>query len=257
MKHSLMYISLLAAGVRGLRLPTSQFRRSSALCYKENVDLDLLPDDWRTYRARLVAKEELEKEGKEKERRQVVNFANFFSPQLRGRAEDEAGGLGDGDGLAGGEGELVSLGDNWAHPLTSVEPGSVLLANENLGGVFWQTVVLMLDVERGGKGATGLVVNRPLKGTLKDVARKGSNVAKTVQSAFSSSTCTYGGPVQPEDLAVLHSNPFATGAREVTPGVYVGGSEGLRKLIQQREYHGSKALFARGRSKWVPGQLDR
>ena len=63
--------------------------------------------------------------------------------------------------------------------------------------------------------------------------------------------------MQPEDLAVLHSNPYATGAREVTPGVYVGGSEGLRKLIQQREYHGSKALFARGRSKWVAGQLDR
>ena len=39
--------------------------------------------------------------------------------------------------------------------------------------------------------------------------------------------------------------------------MYVGGSEGLRKLIQQREYHGSKALFARGRSKWVAGQLDR
>ena len=56
--------------------------------------------------------------------------------------------------------QLVNLGDNWAHPLTSVEPGSVLLANENLGGVFWQTVVLMLDVEGGGKGATGLVVNR-------------------------------------------------------------------------------------------------
>ena len=90
---------------------------------------------------------------------------------------------------------------------------------QNLGGVFWQTVVLMLDVERNGKGATGLVVNRPLKGTLKDVARKGSNVAKTVQSAFSSSTCTYGGPVQPEDLAVLHANPYATGAREVRGSV--------------------------------------
>ena len=79
------------------------------MCYNENVDLDLLPDDWRTYRARLVAKEELEKEGKEKERRQVVNFANFFSPQLRGRAEDEAGGLVDGDGLAGGEGEVSTF----------------------------------------------------------------------------------------------------------------------------------------------------
>jgi putative transcriptional regulator len=115
-------------------------------------------------------------------------------------------------------------------------------------------VVLMLSVGNGK--STGVVINRPLDGTLKDAA-KGSNVAKPIQSTFASSTVSYGGPVKEEDLAILHSNPFAEGSREIVPGVFVGGSEGLRKLVCHQEFHPTKALFARGRAEWIPGQLDR
>lgn len=47
----------------------------------------------------------------------------------------------------------------WAHPIPHVEPGCVLLANEKLGGVFSQTVVLIVQhCEKSG--SIGIVINR-------------------------------------------------------------------------------------------------
>ena len=50
----------------------------------------------------------------------------------------------------------------WAHPLSHIEPGSVLIANEKLGGVFHQTVVLIVEHNEGA-GSTGIVINRLVK----------------------------------------------------------------------------------------------
>jgi len=47
----------------------------------------------------------------------------------------------------------------WAHPLFHVEPGCILVANERLGGVFHQTVVLIIDHNEAA-GSTGMVINR-------------------------------------------------------------------------------------------------
>jgi len=47
----------------------------------------------------------------------------------------------------------------WAHPIGHVEPGCVLIANEKLGGVFHQTVVLIID-HHENSGSTGIVINR-------------------------------------------------------------------------------------------------
>lgn len=47
----------------------------------------------------------------------------------------------------------------WAHPLFHVEPGCILVANEKLGGVFHQTVVLIID-HNEQTGSTGMVINR-------------------------------------------------------------------------------------------------
>ena len=47
----------------------------------------------------------------------------------------------------------------WAHEISHIEPGSVLIANEKLGGVFHQTVVLVVD-HHETTGTTGIVINR-------------------------------------------------------------------------------------------------
>jgi len=48
---------------------------------------------------------------------------------------------------------------HWAHPISHIEPGCVLLANEKLGGEFRQTVVLIAD-HHDTIGSSGLVINR-------------------------------------------------------------------------------------------------
>jgi putative transcriptional regulator len=47
----------------------------------------------------------------------------------------------------------------WAHPISHLEPGCVLLANEKLGGVFHQTVVLIIEHHEHA-GTLGIVINR-------------------------------------------------------------------------------------------------
>ena len=47
----------------------------------------------------------------------------------------------------------------WAHAIPHPEPGSVLIANEKLGGIFHQTVVLIIQ-HCDKAGSTGVVINR-------------------------------------------------------------------------------------------------
>lgn len=47
----------------------------------------------------------------------------------------------------------------WAHEIPHVEPGCVLIANEKLGGVFHQCIVLIID-HNENTGSTGVVINR-------------------------------------------------------------------------------------------------
>jgi len=47
----------------------------------------------------------------------------------------------------------------WAHPISHIEQGCVLVANEKLGGVFHQTVVLIVD-HHDKSGTTGVIINR-------------------------------------------------------------------------------------------------
>ena len=47
----------------------------------------------------------------------------------------------------------------WAHEIEHIEPGCVLIANEKLGGVFHQTIVLVVD-HHEKTGTTGVVINR-------------------------------------------------------------------------------------------------
>ncbi len=47
----------------------------------------------------------------------------------------------------------------WAHQISHIEQGCILVANEKLGGVFHQTVVLIVD-HHEKSGTTGVVINR-------------------------------------------------------------------------------------------------
>jgi putative transcriptional regulator len=47
----------------------------------------------------------------------------------------------------------------WAHPIDHIEIGCILIANEELQGVFQQTVVLVVDHDEE-TGTTGVIINR-------------------------------------------------------------------------------------------------
>mmetsp|Transcript_18882 Transcript_18882/g.29097 ORF Transcript_18882/g.29097 Transcript_18882/m.29097 type:complete len:423 (-) Transcript_18882:321-1589(-) len=145
----------------------------------------------------------------------------------------------------------------WAHSIPHVEPGCVLLANEKLGGVFHQTVVLVID-HHETTGSTGIIINRPMSGNLMQVASETeSNMDLSLKLAFNNAPVTYGGPVQAEDYSLLHGYGQVEGSRKLCPGVFVGGSEELMNEVRLGSLRKEEALFVKGHAAWVPGQLSR
>jgi len=145
----------------------------------------------------------------------------------------------------------------WAHPIEHIEPGCILIANEKLGGVFHQTVVLVVD-HHEKTGTTGVVINRPQEGNLMKVASENeSNLDLSLKLAFTQSPVSYGGPVMPEEFSVLHGFGQVDGSKKLAPGVFIGGSDELMNEVRLHRFNQGEALFIKGHAAWVPGQLQR
>ncbi|KAL7540598.1 hypothetical protein ACHAXR_010237 [Thalassiosira sp. AJA248-18] len=145
----------------------------------------------------------------------------------------------------------------WAHPLFHVEPGCILVANEKLGGVFHQTVVLIID-HNELTGSTGMVINRPFPGNLIKIASDtDSNIDLSLKMAFSKAPVSYGGPVMQDQFSTLHGFGEVMGSKKVCPGVFVGGSSQLMQEVRRNNLHPTEVLFVKGHAAWVPGQLTR
>lgn len=145
----------------------------------------------------------------------------------------------------------------WAHPIPHIEQGCVLVANEKLGGVFHQTVVLIVD-HHEKSGTTGVVINRPLSGDLNKIAtEQETTLDLSLKLAFNSAPVSYGGPVLTEEFAVLHGFGEVEGSKKLAPGVFIGGSEELMNEVRINRFDPRKALFIKGHAAWVPGQLER
>jgi putative transcriptional regulator len=167
---------------------------------------EMMGNDWRLFRANLVAKEQAEAShqrkndtpssepkdyGDEKLAHQgqlgelfAGAISSIFQKKNSSRVAsgrrhssdifdgDAIGGLSDDDKIVTddpfvSEAELPLLMKSkvkinkhrWAHEIPHVEPGCVLLANEKLGGVFHQTVVLIVQHDEK-TGSIGIVINR-------------------------------------------------------------------------------------------------
>lgn len=260
---------------------------------------DLMDNDWRVFRANLIAQENIEAQEAdvkktpysestsnvpdEKQARQE-KFGNIFAAIFNNHREDEKklveSSIFSGDGVGGAsrsivpdscEDPFVSVTEipvlleskvsvdkhRWAHPITHIESGCVLVANEKLGGVFHQTIVLIID-HNEATGSTGIVINRPLSGDLLKVTSENtSNVDLSLKMAFNSASVTYGGPVMGEEYSVLHGYGEVEGSKKVAPGVFVGGSEELMNEVRKRNLDPKDALFVKGHAAWVPNQLSR
>ncbi len=214
-----------------------------------------LPADWRSYRAALVMRERQEAAIKASGDRGLIrrriawpSFANGLNPpEATQHCEDVPSESGDADGGV----STKALTKDWAHPIPHLEPGCLLLASPNLRGVYARTAVLLLS--HTSSASLGLVINRV--SPLAKAMSTGASIDRSIASTFSTSQISSAGPISPNDVTVLHPHPLARGSREVSPGLYVGGGPSLRSLVRSGELSPTDALFARGRSVWVRGQL--
>lgn len=100
--------------------------------------------------------------------------------------------------------------------------------------------------------------DRPMSGSLLKVAAETeSKLDLSLKMAFNSATVSYGGPVLQEEYSILHGYGEVEGARKVTPGVFVGGSEALMNEVRKQNMQPKEALFVKGHAAWIPGQLSR
>lgn len=252
---------------------------------------DMMGEDWREFRAHLVAREQAEAAvaGNTQDALGSASkdekIGNFFSGALSSIFSTKESSIFDGDSVGGAtefskigmdpcedpflsdqeckiiyEDETKKVGldkHRWAHPLFHVEPGCILVANEKLGGVFHQTVVLIIE-HTEATGSTGIIINRPFPDNLLRVASDvDSNVDLSLKMAFSKAPVAYGGPVMQEEFSTLHGYGEVTGSKKVCPGVFVGGSNQLMQEVRRSNMHPSDVLFVKGHAAWVPGQLKR
>lgn len=181
----------------------------------------------------------------------------------------------------------------WAHPISHIEQGCVLIATEKLGGTFHQSVVLVVE-HHPKEGTTGLIINRPIDGTLDQVAssltkdysvgssgggssdnkknkltstnpKKEQEKEKATESkidlslklAFRNSPVGFGGPIHQESFHILHGYGEVEGSTKLAPGVFIGGSEELMDQVRVGNFDPQKALFLKGHGEWVGGQLEQ
>lgn len=124
--------------------------------------------------------------------------------------------------------------------------GHLLVASPHLGDLnFYRTVVLM--IRHDDDGAIGVVLNRPLPETLRDVWR-----AVSGGDCDSDQPLHLGGPVG-GTLIALHADPQAS-ETIVIDGLFVATDRHhLQRLVTQNQFR--YRLFS-GYSGWAGGQLE-
>eukprot|EP00586_Coscinodiscus_wailesii_P000422 CAMPEP_0172487750 /NCGR_PEP_ID=MMETSP1066-20121228/16958_1 /TAXON_ID=671091 /ORGANISM="Coscinodiscus wailesii, Strain CCMP2513" /LENGTH=322 /DNA_ID=CAMNT_0013254557 /DNA_START=201 /DNA_END=1169 /DNA_ORIENTATION=- len=265
------------------------------MSHKDNdrarVEKDLekmMGNDWRLFRARLVAKEQIEEEELSEARRAAQyrsrnnqnQFGSFFksaaSTVSHSRIDRTASNSHYDDFIFGDESipcedpfvspdEVLSYlkprtlidDEHWAHPIEHIEPGCVLLATERLRGIFRQAVVLVID-HSDEMGSIGIIINRPLPGNLQKIASETPfNINTDMKLAFGKASVSYGGPVMPEEYSILHGFGGVEGSKKVSPGVFVGGSKELMNEVWTDLFNPTEALFVKGNSAWMPNELTQ
>jgi putative transcriptional regulator len=130
--------------------------------------------------------------------------------------------------------------------------GKILLASRRLADPnFHRTVILL--VQHGADGALGLVLNRPLEMSIKDVCEEALEI-----SCQADGVLRQGGPCQGPLMALhTHEESVPTGDPnrcQVLSGLYFSTDRDELEWLLQLEH--PRAIFFLGYSGWGPGQLE-
>ena len=131
--------------------------------------------------------------------------------------------------------------------------GQLLVATENLGDPrFARTVIYM--IRHDGRGAVGLVVNRPV-GRL-PLARVLESLGREVADARGDIRVHYGGPVEPGRGFVLHTRDWSSDDSRLVDATVAVTTDPVVFEALARGGGPRRALFAAGYAGWAPGQLE-
>lgn len=135
-------------------------------------------------------------------------------------------------------------------PYSQIEKGTFMIATPDIeAGIFFRSVVLVC--EHNPNGSFGLVINKSLDLELPE------EIIKTENLANPSVGVRAGGPVQTNQMMLLHTSPeIPQQTLKVTDGVYLGGDlQFLQGTITDPE--GPSVLLCFGYAGWGAGQLER
>lgn len=125
--------------------------------------------------------------------------------------------------------------------------GQFLIAAPRLSDPnFFHTVVLM--VQHGEEGALGLVINRPLSATVREVWKQVSESTCLIEAVIHQ-----GGPCE-GPLMVLHGDNASVADLQIMPGMMLSTSkEAIEQLVTTGT---SPTRFFVGYAGWSAGQLE-
>ena len=127
--------------------------------------------------------------------------------------------------------------------------GSLLVATPEIcGGLFTKSVILLC--EYSASGAFGLIINKPLQMDIpEEVLELGTAINPHVYMRAS-------GPIQPNQLMLLHNDANVAQSLQVCEGVFLGGDLEFLQTSMSTE-NGPALLLCFGYAGWGPGLLDQ
>ncbi len=131
--------------------------------------------------------------------------------------------------------------------------GQLLVATQEMSDPrFMETVIYIIKHDESG--AMGLVINRPMaKGPIADLLK---SLGAETKGAKGEIILHYGGPVQPGEGFVLHTDDYKTeGTQVVGGGIAVTANVELLRALSLGKGP-RQSLFFFGYAGWGPGQLE-
>jgi putative transcriptional regulator len=149
---------------------------------------------------------------------------------------------------------MLAEDDVWAHEITSLEPGCLLLASPayftHTQTYFSQAVILLAD-HTSGQGSYGFILNKPTEHKIAEI-----NASGVLPEQLNPCTLYLGGDVNKDHVSVLHNVSDVEDSREIVPGVFLGGIKGLGRKMENGEITASEVKIMVGMAGWGPGQLQ-
>lgn len=133
-------------------------------------------------------------------------------------------------------------------PRTKPKQGSILISEPSLRDFYFRQSVILL-AEHNDEGTFGVIVNKPIETSLKNIIKGFSGYNLPVY---------LGGPVKTDSIFFIHTREDVDESLPIMQGLYWGGNlDTIKKMLKNKVMSPREIRFFVGYSGWSPNQLDR